>query len=71
MLGGVVQGNTDQPRMQIRLGAQQADPLLLAAVEFLKAADDLPDVRASGECGTPIIRTPDIVRRIMQGRGGA
>ena len=42
--------------MQIRLGAQQADPLLLAAVDFLKARHDLPDVGASGECRTPIVR---------------
>ena len=42
--------------MQIRFGAEQGDPLLLAAVEFLQAGDDLPDVRASGKCGAPIMR---------------
>ncbi len=42
--------------MQIRLGAQQPNLLLLSAVEFLKACDDLPDVRAGGECGAPVVR---------------
>jgi hypothetical protein len=41
--------------MQIRLGAKQAYSLLLAAVQLLKARDDLPDVRASGESGAPIV----------------
>ncbi len=31
-------------------------PLLLAAVQFLKACGDLPDVRASGKCGAPVVR---------------
>jgi hypothetical protein len=38
------------------LGGQQADPLLLATVQLLKACNNLPDVRASGKCGTPVVR---------------
>ncbi len=56
MLCCIVDGDADEPGMQIRLGAQQADPLLLGAVEFLEACDDLPDVGASGECGAPVVR---------------
>jgi hypothetical protein len=35
---------------------RQGDPQLLAAVKFLKARDGLPDVRASGKCGPPVVR---------------
>ena len=56
MIGGVIQSDAEEPWMQIRFGAEQGDPLLLAAVKFLKACDDLPDVRASGKCGTPVVR---------------
>jgi hypothetical protein len=56
MIGGIIESYADKPWMQIRLGAQQADPLFLAAVKFLKACHDLPDVRASGERGTPVVR---------------
>ncbi len=42
--------------MQIRLGGQEADPLFLAAVQFLEARDDFPDVRAGRERGAPVVR---------------
>jgi hypothetical protein len=42
-LGGVfrrvIQGDADEPGMQIRLRDQNADPLFLAAVQFLQARD--------------------------------
>src|SRR6185312_2827101 len=53
---GIVDCNADEPGMQIRLGVQQADPLFLGAIEFLEAGDDLPDVRAGGECGAAVVR---------------
>jgi len=56
VLGGIVESDANEPWMQIRLSAQQADSLLLAAIEFLKACDDLPDIRTSGKCGAPIVR---------------
>src|ERR1039457_29864 len=56
VLGGIVEGDADESGMQIRLGAQQADPPFLGAVEFLEAGDDLPDVGAGGECGAAVVR---------------
>jgi hypothetical protein len=40
----VVQGDADEPGVQIRLSGQEADPLFLASVQFLQARDDFPDV---------------------------
>jgi hypothetical protein len=51
VLSGTVHSDADQPRVQIRLRAQDADPLLLGAVEFLKPRDHLPDIRARSERG--------------------
>ena len=52
--------DADEPGMQIRLGAQQADPLLLGAVEFLEAGDDLPDVGAGCErCAAVVGSAPE------------
>ena len=46
--------------MKIRFRGQEADSLFRTAREILKARDDLPDIRASGKRGAPVVRrTPE------------
>jgi hypothetical protein len=56
VFSGIVQSDADEPGVQVRLGAKEADSLFLAALEFLQARDDLPDVRAAGERRAPVMR---------------
>jgi hypothetical protein len=56
VLGGVVEGDANEPRVQVRFFGQQGDALLFCAVQFLEPGDDLPDVRAGGEGGAPVVR---------------
>ena len=52
----VIQGDADEPGVQIQLSGQEADSLFLVAVQFLQARDDFPDVRAGRERGAPVVR---------------
>jgi hypothetical protein len=64
---GIVQGDADEPGMQIRLGGQEIDPLLFAALQFLKARDDLPHIRAGGKsCPAVMGRAPEDDPRIVE-----
>jgi len=64
---GIVQGDADEAGMQIRLGGQETDPLLLAALQFLKARDDLPHIRAGGESRPAVMgRAPEDDPRIVE-----
>src|SRR5215467_2174132 len=66
MLGGVVQGETDEPRMQLRLVRQETDPLFLAPVKFPQASDNFPHIRADRERGTAVMgRTSEDDSRIV------
>ena len=58
MISGIVESDADEPRVKFRFAAQQANSLFFGAVEFLQARNDLPDVRASGKRGTPVVRGP-------------
>jgi hypothetical protein len=52
----------DEPGMQIRLGGQQADPVLLAARQLLQPRDNLPHIRASGQCCATVMgRSPKMI----------
>jgi hypothetical protein len=64
---GIVQGDADEPGMQIRLGGQDTDPSLLAALQFLKARDDLPHIRACGKSRPAVMsRAPEDDPRIVE-----
>jgi len=83
VLRSVVQSDANEPRMQIRLSGQEADPLLLAAFQLLQPRDNLPHIRASGKSRAAVMgRTPEDDSRMVelidslddepvkQGRGG-
>ena len=55
MFGCVIQGDADEPGVQIRLSGQEADSLFLATVQFLQARDDFPDVPAARKRGAPVV----------------
>jgi len=64
---GIVQGDTDEPGMQIRLGGQETNPPLLAALQLLKARDDLPHIWAGGKSRTAVMgRAPEDDPRIVK-----
>lgn len=44
MVSGIVESYADKPRVQFGFSGELTDALLLAAVEFLQACDDFPDV---------------------------
>jgi hypothetical protein len=57
---GVVQGDSDEPWVQVRLGGQEANPVFLAAFELLQARDDLPHIGAGGKCRAAVMgRSPE------------
>lgn len=56
MICGVVEGDADEPGVHVRLFAQQSDALLFCAGQLLESGDDLPDIRACGEGGPPVVR---------------
>ena len=58
MFRSIIQGNAGKPGMQLRLGGQQADPVLLAALQLLQSRDDLPYVRACGQRRAAIMGRP-------------
>jgi hypothetical protein len=41
--------------MQIRFGSQDADPLLFTSLQLLQASDDLPHIRAGGQCRAAVM----------------
>jgi hypothetical protein len=67
VFGGVIQGKTDEPRVEVRFGTQHADALLLGTVQLLQPGNDLPDIRTGGKRRAPIVnRTPENNTRIVE-----
>jgi hypothetical protein len=55
MLRCVVDGEAEQPGMQLRFLAQRGDAFLGAALELAQPGDHLPHIRSRGERGAPVV----------------
>jgi len=64
---GIVQGEANEPGMQIRLSGKEADPVLLATLQLLQARDNFPHIRACGQrCAAVMGGPPENDSRVVK-----